>query len=87
MQHLKLIAEDKKKVIQNINKVIGQLESVKKDVERDYACQETLYLLMAARGATNRIAKDMIQNGILKCISEYSQEELEQAIKILFKLD
>ncbi len=87
MQNLELQNEDRKKIVQNINKVIGQLESAKKDILEDHACEETLYLLMAARGATNRVAKDLIQNGILKCISNYSPEELESAIKILFKLD
>lgn len=87
MKNLTLSGDDRKKIIQNINKIIGQLESVKKDVEENHACLETLYLLMATKGAASRVGQDMLSSGVLKCMDKYSQKDIEKTIALIFKLD
>lgn len=87
MKNFQIAVEDRKKIIQNINKIIGQLESIKREVEENEACEETFYLLLAAKGACNRVGKDMVNKGLLSCMSSYSQAELEKALDLLFKID
>ena len=87
MKNFLIEETDKKKLTQNINKIIGQLESVKRDIDEGHACEETFYLLLAAKGACNSVGKDMVNKGVLKCMSSYSQKELETALNLLFKID
>ena len=83
---LSLSPEDRKKAIANLNRTIGQIKSVIKDLEEDHACEESLTQLQAARGSlTSQIGK-LIDQGILSCISDYPKDKINQILKKVLKI-
>jgi DNA-binding FrmR family transcriptional regulator len=86
-KHFILSDKDKQSTLSSINKIIGQLETVKKDVMANDACDETLIQIMAIKGGVESMGRNLVGKGILDCLTEYSREELELIIKNLFKLD
>ncbi len=86
-KHFKLNEADKATTLLSINKIIGQLETIKKDVVSDNACDDTLVQVMAIKGGVSSIGRNLVGKGILDCIGGYSRDELELIIKNLFKLD
>jgi DNA-binding FrmR family transcriptional regulator len=86
-KHFKLGDKDKASTLTAINKIIGQLETIKKDVTNDNACDDTLVQVMAIKGGVSAMGRNLVGKGILDCIEGYSREELELIIKNLFKLD
>jgi DNA-binding FrmR family transcriptional regulator len=85
-KHFILDQNDKKAVESSINKIIGQLETVKKDVLTDNACDETLTQILAIKGGVESVGRNLVGKGILDCIGSYSRQELEIIIKNLFKI-
>jgi DNA-binding FrmR family transcriptional regulator len=85
--HIKLKQEDQRKISIALKKIIGQLQTILSDIEGNHACDETLTQLMAVRGGTARVGRDLIGTGILACMNKYTKEELQTAIEALYKLD
>jgi DNA-binding FrmR family transcriptional regulator len=86
-KHFKHSDLDKQKFSSSINKLIGQLETIKSDIVNDNACDETLIQVLAIKGGVEKVGRELIGKGILDCLDEYSKEELELIFKNLFKLD
>jgi DNA-binding FrmR family transcriptional regulator len=86
-KHFILQSEDKQKVVNSINKIIGQLETIRKDVLNDSACDESIVQILAIKGGVESVGRYLVGKGILDCISNYTREELESIIKNIFKLD
>jgi DNA-binding FrmR family transcriptional regulator len=87
MKNFKIKPEDKKRLLDSINRIAGVIQSIKSDVEGDHACDETVTRVQAAKGALSTLGKEMITFGVLNCLSRYSKEELQSAVKIMFKID
>jgi DNA-binding FrmR family transcriptional regulator len=86
-KHFTLSDKDKQTTLTSINKIIGQLETIKKDVSTDNACDDTLVQIMAIKGGVQSLGRNLIGKGILDCLDSYSRDEMEMIIKNLFKLD
>lgn len=86
-RHFKFRQEDKSKLISSLNKVIGQLETVKQDVETDNSCDDTLTQILAIRGGVASIGRNLIGRGVIDNIGDYSKPELELILKNFLKLD
>jgi|694.fasta_scaffold22555_10 DNA-binding FrmR family transcriptional regulator len=85
-KHFILQDKEKEMMVRNINKIIGQLETIKKDVMTDNACDESLTQILAIKGGVEKVGRELVGKGILECLSDYSNQELELIIKNLFKL-
>ena len=79
--------EDKKKFVTAINRLTGQLNTIKEDLMNDNACDDTLVQIMAVKGGVEKVGRELVGKGILDCLGQYSREELELVIKNMFKLD
>ena len=79
--------QQKKKLSSAINRIIGQLETIKTEINNDNSCDESLIQIMAIKGGVEKVGREMVGSGILDCLNDYSREELEVIIKNLFKLD
>jgi DNA-binding FrmR family transcriptional regulator len=79
--------EQKKKLSSAINRIIGQLETIKTEINNNDSCDESLVQIMAIKGGVEKLGREMVGNGILDCLDQYSRQELEIVIKNLFKLD
>jgi DNA-binding FrmR family transcriptional regulator len=86
-KHFTLSEGDKQKLATNINKVIGQLESIKQDILTDNSCDQSLVQILAVKGGVASVGKELIGKGVLNCLQDYTQDELELIIKNLLKLD
>ena len=84
-QNYKFNEKDRKYLVDSINRLTGVINSAKNDIEEDHACLETISKLVAARGAINKVVQEMVSRGVLKCVSDYSEEELEIILKTLLK--
>jgi DNA-binding FrmR family transcriptional regulator len=85
-KHFILSDTEKQKLVTNINKIIGQLESIKRDISQNEACDESLTQILSIKGGVEKIGRELVGKGILECLTDYSTSELEVIIKNLFKL-
>lgn len=85
-KHFILSDDEKRKTTLAINKIIGQLETIKQDVNTDNACDESLIQILAIKGGVEKVGRELVGKGILDCLNQYSKEELELVMKNLFKI-
>jgi len=83
---LTLSEESRKKAVANLNRAIGQIKSVIKDLEEDHACEESITQLQAAKGAINSQIGKLIDDGILSCLTYYPQNKVNLVIKKILKM-
>lgn len=86
-QNIKLTDEQTKAVVISCKKIIGQLQTIQSDIESKNFSASIFTQLLAVKGGTSRVCKDIIAKGILTQLHKYNQEELEQALDIILKLD
>lgn len=84
-------AEEKKKQINRLAKVIGHLQHVKVMIENDEDCADVLMQLSASKSALNGLGKEIINEHISHCIYHAIEdgdmealEEFQKAIKKFF---
>ena len=66
--------DDKKKLIIRINKIIGQMEGVKKMIESDRYCEDILIQLAAIEKSTKSVATIVFENHMHTCVVEGIKE-------------
>ncbi len=76
MSHL---TREKIELVNRTKKVIGQLESVLRDLEQDAHCAEVLQRLAAARGAINSLMGELMENHILNHMPRKTKSSAEAA--------
>jgi DNA-binding FrmR family transcriptional regulator len=86
MHKIKLSNEDRKNLIMAIKKIVGQLQSISLVIENDQISEQTFTQLLAVKGGASKVCKDIIAKGVLTQLQEYSPEELDNALNIIFKL-
>lgn len=80
---------DKEKNIKDLHKriniVIGQLEGIKKMIDKpEPDCIQVFNQIKAAKNGISRVGKKVIENGITKCITKKNNEqELQQLLKVI----
>lgn len=84
---IKLSQADRKAITVSISRIIGQMQSISQIVENDKVSEQTLTQLLAVKGGSSKICKDIISKGILSQIDKYSLADLDKALNIIFKLD
>ncbi|MEC8012578.1 MAG: metal/formaldehyde-sensitive transcriptional repressor [Pseudomonadota bacterium] len=80
--------ENRKKLTTRVNKIQGQLNSLKNMLEGEGQCMAVLQQIAAIRGATNGLMKEVIKGHMLEHIAEEDnadvrKSEMEDMIKIL----
>lgn len=91
---------EKEKLIARLNRVIGQIEAVKKNIEGDTPdekeCLDTIHLIKAATNALKKFGEVYVQDYFDQCLSESPaiqdeeknrlQKELKSIIQSAFTL-
>ena len=72
--------EEKQRKISRINRIIGQLEHVRKMIEGDEDCTEVLVQLSATRSAIAGLGKQIISEHMDHCISHAIEDGDTQSI-------
>lgn len=80
---------ENKKVVQRINRVIGQLEGIKKMIDTEKKCTDTLVQFKAANSALENATREFAKNQITSCMENLDQNkkeaELEKLLSSLIK--
>lgn len=86
MRNIKLNERDTKELVTGVRRIIGQLKSVEKDLEETKISIQTFNQLLAIKGGASKICKEIISRGVINRIQDYSKEEIDKALDIIFKL-
>ena len=84
---IKLTEEQAKSMVISCKKIIGQLQNIQTKIESKNLDASIFTQLLAVKGGASRVCKDIIAKGILTQLHKYNQQELEQALDIILKLD
>ena len=89
-KHTPRIEEAKKKLINRLNRVIGQLGGIKKMVEEDRYCGDILMQVAAVESALQALGYVMLQDHMETCVVEEIQNGntaiVDEAIELVKKL-
>ncbi len=83
------IAENKKKLLSRVRRIIGQSSAVEKSLETDSDCLVVLQQVAAIKGAVNGLMKEVLEGhlrehlGIDDLSQAQRQQEVEQVISVL----
>ncbi len=78
--------EDKKAIESRLNKIIGQLNGIKKMVEENKYCEDILIQLAASKNAIKSLSLFILNNHLNTCIKEHvDQDDTVEELIRLFK--
>ena len=82
--------EERKKLINRLNRIEGQIRGIKAMVERDAYCPDILMQSAAVNAAINAFNKDLIASHIRSCVvrdvREGNDEVISELVETLQKL-
>jgi DNA-binding FrmR family transcriptional regulator len=55
---------DKQKLLRRTERIIGQVEAVKRSLEQDEDCVDVMHLISASRGAINSLMAEVVEDHI-----------------------
>ena len=83
-------AEEKKKLMNRLNRIEGQIRGIKGMVEKDAYCPDILIQVAAANAALNSFNKVLLANHIRTCVAEDiragKDEVIDELVTTLQKL-
>lgn len=80
------MAEDKK-IINQLNRVEGQVKALRKMYQKDRECLEVIQQITAAKAALNRAASLILEKETCQSIREGKEEKVLSNIKNIFKIN
>lgn len=82
--------EQKKKLINRLNRIEGQIRGIKKMIEEDAYCNDILIQSAAANAALNSFSKNLLSAHIHSCVArdikEGNDEVIDELIETMGKL-
>jgi DNA-binding FrmR family transcriptional regulator len=81
-----LSEESRRSLIVSVKKILGQLEAIKTVLENNQVEDQTFNQLLAVKGGATKICKEIIAKGVMPNLHKYSQEEIDNALEIIFRL-
>lgn len=73
-------AELKKKLINRLNKIEGQIRGLKNMIETDSYCDDILTQISASKGALNGVSKIVLENHMKNCLVRDIRDKNEETI-------
>lgn len=61
---------EKDRLIRRVQRVMGQLDAIKRALEDDHECSEIMHLISAARGGVNSLMAEVVEDHILEHMVE-----------------
>lgn len=85
--------DEKKKVLNRIRRINGQVEAVGRMIENEDYCVDVMMQISAATGALSKVAEIVLENHLKTCVTEAMQnddvkdrdQKLEELIKLFRK--
>ena len=82
--------KDKKKLVNRLSRIEGQIRGIKKMIENDTYCTDVLIQVSAVNAALNSFNKVLLANHIRTCVAEDiregKDETIDELVKVLQKL-
>ena len=89
-KHTERSGEERKKLINRLNRIEGQIRGIRAMVERDAYCPDILVQCSAVNSAINSFNKDLIASHIRHCVvrdvREGNDEVISELVETLQKL-
>lgn len=70
------------KQLPNINKIMGQLEGIKRMIEENRYCPDILIQLMAIRSAVKSVSSKILKTHLESCVAQSFESEEDRDKKI-----
>ncbi len=81
---------DRKKLINRVNRVEGQMRGVAKMMEEKRECKDVVVQLAAIKAGVDRIISIIVTENLMECVlgddEEVGKEKLEETLELIFKL-
>lgn len=78
--------EEKKQLLNRINRISGQLNGIKTMIDEDKYCNDVLVQIIAAEKSLKSLANLMFENHIYRCISDdIKSDDVVDELTSLFK--
>ena len=78
--------EEKKKDLSRLNRIIGQLEGIKRMINNDAYCNDVLIQLSAASNSVKSLSNHILENHLYTCITDGLQKGDEEVIEEIISL-
>lgn len=78
--------DEKKSLINRLNRIEGQIRGIRSMVERDAYCPDVLTQVCAANAALNSFNKELLAAHIKSCVAEGIREGNDEVIDELVEL-
>ena len=62
--------DEKKKIINHLNRIKGQINGIEKMVNNDMYCNDILIQVVAAEKSMKSLANSILQNHLYRCVAE-----------------
>lgn len=80
--------EEKKKILNRINRIKGQISGIEKMINNDCECNDVLVQIVAAEKSAKSLANFILENHLYKCVAddlEHGNFEVIDELISLFK--
>lgn len=88
--HKERTEEERKKLVNRLSRIEGQIRGIKGMVENDAYCPEVLVQVAAVNAALNSFNKELLEAHIRGCVTEDikagNDDSIEELVKLLQKL-
>lgn len=74
---------DKKKMINRLNRIEGQIKGVRKMVENDIYCDDVLNQISSIKSALNGLSKALLERHLKNCVIDKIKDDDENIIEEL----
>jgi DNA-binding FrmR family transcriptional regulator len=74
VQTMSHIVSEKKKLIDRIRRIKGQLDAVERSIEEESDCSKTMHSLTACRGAINALIAEVIEDHVMYHVADPAQD-------------
>ncbi|HQS84286.1 MAG: transcriptional regulator [Alphaproteobacteria bacterium 16-39-46] len=71
--------QEKRKLLNRVRRVKGQIEAVERALENEKGCSELLHLVSAIRGSINGLMAEVIEDHIRNHLDPSHEPDIEQA--------
>lgn len=86
MNKITLSEKQRKNLETSAKKILGQLNNVIAQIQNDKISEATFIQMLAIKGGSTRICKDIISQGVIPNMDKYSPKAIDRALDLIFKL-
>lgn len=83
---IKRTDKEKKNYNSRINRIVGQLNGIKKMLEEDRECEEIIIQITAINKAIKSLGHEILENHVQNCIENKNPKTIQEVVNLYRKL-